>query len=478
MMSGTKENIIVALAGHVDSGKSTLLGSLLYRLGAIKQRSFDQLEQVATEYGKGSFVYAFHSDTLQNERRRGTTIAQKMNSHIQIGNRTISFVDVPGHMDYTKNTIRGLALAHAAILVVDAHDALNLRSAFDGKTGGLKKHMGILMAMGGKKIIVCVNKLDDWGDRGKYEDIKNAVRSMAKKSGWRKKSISFVPISALNGDNLVEPSQAMSWNEPNEPKTLLQALKTLKVGKRFLDGPPQMSIARTCSLGGIGTVVYGRVERGWFPVSQNVKIIPGHRGRNEVIVSEVKSIESHHISCRTAKCGDLVAVNIACGTEQPKVGDVLVFAHNADLYQVASFKADVFIVAKEKVKMRIGSTYVAHCMQGRASIRVKKIVQVKSLRGVTEFVDPTSVVLDGKNTATCIFEPITPLVVSARKDYSRFSRLVITQNGSDIIMLAHTVETTPQQGEATSIKTMTSSGAHVTTFAAGANATASPPNEP
>ena len=199
-MSGEKQHISVSVVGHVDSGKSTTTGRLIYELGGISERDMEKLKQRAHELGKDSFAFAFYMDTQKEEQERGITISCTTKEFFT-EKYHYTIVDCPGHRDFIPNMITGAAQADFAILVIDTD---NFESSFVGG-GQTKEHAYIVRSFGVHKLIVAMNKMDRIGwNVEKFINIKHRLTTYLTKIGFDEDSIIYMPISAINAVNITK----------------------------------------------------------------------------------------------------------------------------------------------------------------------------------------------------------------------------------------------------------------------------------
>merc|ERR1712100_403140 len=227
-MSKEKDRINLVVIGHVDSGKSTSTGHLIYKCGGIDERTIKKYEKEAEEMGKGTFKYAWVLDKLKAERERGITIdiaLWKFESEKSV----FTIIDAPGHRDFIKNMITGTSQADVAILMI-ASPSGEFESGYseDGQT---REHALLAFTLGVKQMIVCCNKMDAKTvnySQERFEEIKTEVPSYLAEVGYKIKKVQFIPISGWHGDNMIEKSDNMKWYKG---KTLYQALDKLKPPK-------------------------------------------------------------------------------------------------------------------------------------------------------------------------------------------------------------------------------------------------------
>lgn len=335
-MPKEKTHISLVVIGHVDSGKSTSTGHLIYKCGGIDKRTIEKFEKEAEQMGKGSFKFAWVLDKLKAERERGITIDIAL-WKFETPKYEFTIIDAPGHRDFIKNMITGTSQADVALLIVASG-----RGEFEAgisKEGQTREHALLAFTLGVKQMIVGVNKMDDKSvnySKERFDEISNEVKQYLKKVGYNPDKIPFVPISGWHGDNMTEASEHMGWYKG---PTLLQALDNVVPPKRPLDKPLRLPVQDVYKIGGIGTVPVGRVETGILKPGMVVVFSPSN------LTTEVKSVEMHHESLEEAIPGDNVGFNVKnVSVKELKRGFVCSDSKNNPAQEAASFTSQVIVL--------------------------------------------------------------------------------------------------------------------------------------
>nr|ALS05228.1 elongation factor 1-alpha [Tortanus dextrilobatus] len=309
-MGKEKTHINIVVIGHVDSGKSTTTGHLIYQCGGIDKRTIEKFEKEAQEMGKGSFKYAWVLDKLKAERERGITIDIAL-WKFETPKFYVTIIDAPGHRDFIKNMITGTSQADCGVLIIAS--GTGEFEAGISKNGQTREHALLAYTLGVKQLIVGVNKMDSTEppySQARFEEIQKEVSGFIKKVGYNPAAVAFVPISGWHGDNMLTQSPNMSWYkgwnvERKEGKasgtTLLEALDSIIPPQRPTDKPLRLPLQDVYKIGGIGTVPVGRVETGIIKPGMVVTFAPSQ------LTTEVKSVEMHHESLPEAVPGDTLA---------------------------------------------------------------------------------------------------------------------------------------------------------------------------
>ena len=335
-MGKEKVHVNLVVIGHVDSGKSTSTGHLIYKCGGIDERTIAKFEKEAEEMGKASFKYAWVLDKLKAERERGITIdiaLWKFESEKSV----FTIIDAPGHRDFIKNMITGTSQADVAILMI-ASPSGEFESGWS-KEGQTREHALLSFTMGVKQMIVCCNKMDAKGadyKQDRYDEIKAEVSLYLKQVGYKIETVPFIPISGWVGDNMLEPSENMTWYKG---PFLLEALDALKPPKRPVLKPLRLPLQDVYKISGIGTVPVGRVETG--VIKPNMSVTFGPVGTT----TDCKSVEMHHEQVAEAIPGDNVGFNVkGLSTTDIKRGYVASDAKREPAQNTDYFKAQVIVM--------------------------------------------------------------------------------------------------------------------------------------
>ena len=282
MSKSDKPHLNIIIMGHVDAGKSTTTGHLLYLAGAIDERTIKAFEEEAEKMGKGTFKFAWVLDNLKEERERGVTIDLRF-LQFQTKKYNFTVIDAPGHRDFVKNMITGASQADAAILFASAK-----KGEFEagiGAGGQTREHAFLAFTLGIRQLIVAVNKMDDISvnySKERYDEIKNEVSRMLRMVGFKVDKINFIPVSGWTGENLITKTPKLPWYTG---PTLIEGLDLLEVPVKPTNKPLRVPIQDVYSITGIGTVPVGRVETGVLKPGQVLVFMPSNK------TGELKSLK-------------------------------------------------------------------------------------------------------------------------------------------------------------------------------------------
>jgi len=414
-MGKEKVHMNLVVIGHVDAGKSTATGHLIYKCGGIDKRTIEKFEKEAAEMGKASFKYAWVLDKLKAERERGITIDIAL-WKFESPKSVFTIIDAPGHRDFIKNMITGTSQADAAILVIaSGQGEFEAGISKDGQT---REHALLAFTLGVKQMIVAVNKMDDKTvqyKQARYDEIVKEVGSYLKKVGYNVEKVRFVPISGWMGDNMIEKSSNMDWYKG---PTLLEALDMLEPPTRPSDKPLRLPLQDVYKIGGIGTVPVGRVETGIMKPGDVVTFAPCN------VTTEVKSIEMHHESLPEATPGDNVGFNVKnLSVKDIRRGFVCSNAKNDPAKECDFFTAQVIILNHPG---QIGNGYapVLDCHTSHIACKFAELQSKIDRRSGKELEKEPKFVKSG-DAAIVKMVPQKPMCVESFTEYPPLGRFAV-----------------------------------------------------
>merc|ERR1712216_607741 len=460
-MSEGKEHLSIVICGHVDSGKSTTTGRLLFELGGIPEREVEKLKAEADALGKSSFAFAFYMDRQKEERERGVTISCTTKEFFT-DNWHYTIIDAPGHRDFIKNMISGAAQADVALLMVPADGnfttAIQKGNHKAGEVQGqTRQHARLINLLGVKQLIVGINKMDcDTAGykQERYEEIRNEMKNMLMKVGWKKdyveKCVPVLPISVWQGDNLTKKTTNMGWwsgvdvidyemkGTKHHIETLLDVLNGMVTKPPRNDAADmRLPISGVYKIKGVGDVLAGRVEQGVVRPGEEVVFIPTHTVSNPC-VGKVFTVEMHHKRVDEAHPGDNVGMNIK-GLDKinmPHTGDVMIYKKDTTLGACANFAAQIQVLDIPG-EIKVGYSPIGFVRCGRSACRVSGIKwKIGKETGGKKMEEPHS--LKSNEMAECTFAPQQPLVVDSFKNCEGLSRIAFL-DGNGVVMLGKIV---------------------------------------
>ncbi len=415
-MAKDKEHINLAFVGHVDHGKSTSVGRLLFDSGSMDDNVLRKLKEKAAELGKAGFEFAFTMDNLKEERERGVTI-DLAHKKFDTENKTFTIIDAPGHKDFIKNMITGASQADAAVVVVAATDSVMAQT---------KEHIFLCKTLGVQQLIIAVNKIDavDYSEE-KFNKVKEDVSALLKTVGYNPEKTPFIPMSAYQGDNVVNTSDNLTWWKGN---TLMKQLDELTKPEIPTDLPLRLPLQDVYNITGIGVVPVGRIETGVMKVGDKVTVVPARDGKG--VSGEVKTIEMHHEQVKEANPGDNVGFSVrGIGKKDAARGDVL--GHSSNIPTVAKeFTAQIVVLNHPSV-ITAGYTPVFHIHTAQVACQFVEI-QKKLNPKTGEVMEENPDFIKNGDAAIVKLMPVQPLVIEKQKEIPQMSRFAIRDSGSTV----------------------------------------------
>jgi elongation factor 1-alpha len=402
--------------GHVDSGKSTTVGRLLYDSGNIPEQEMRKLKEKAEELGKGGFEFAFIMDNLKEERERGVTI-DLAHKKYETPKYYFTIIDAPGHKDFIKNMITGASQADVGVLVVDAANGVQAQT---------KEHVFLSRTLGVNQLIIAINKMDMKNyDQKVFEKVKEDVSKLLKTVGYNPAEIPFVPEAALAGDNVFKKSAKMPWWTGG---TVMETMDKIKEPEKPTQLPLRLPIQDVYNITGIGVVPVGRVETGVMKVGDKVIVVPAREGKG--IQGEVKTIEMHHEQMKQAEPGDNVGFNVR-GIQKKDIarGDVLGHVDNPPTV-ATEFTARI-VVLNHPTVLTAGYTPVFHIHTAQVACQIISILkQLNPTTGETIKENPDFI----KNGDAAIIKvkPVQPLVIEKTEEIPQMSRFAVRDSGATV----------------------------------------------
>ena len=415
-MAKQKPVLNVAFIGHVDAGKSTTVGRLLYDSGAIDPQELEKLKREAQERGKAGFEFAYVMDKLKEERERGVTI-DVAHKKFETPKYEVTIVDCPGHRDFIKNMITGASQADAAILVVDVNDA---KTGIQPQT---REHMFLARTLGIKQIAVCINKMDTVNySQEEYEKTKKMLSDqLLKILGYNPDQIDFIPTASLKGDNVVKRSENMPWYKG---PTLVEAIDKFQPPEKPINLPLRIPIQDVYSITGVGTVPVGRVETGVLKPGDKVVFEPAG------VSGEVKSIEMHHEQIPQAEPGDNIGFNVrGVSKKDLKRGDVC--GHPDNPPTVAEEFTAQIVILQNPTAITVGYTPVFHAHTAQVACTFIELLKKLDPR-TGQVIEENPQFLKTGDAAIVRIKPTKPMVIENVREIPQLGRFAIRDMGMTI----------------------------------------------
>jgi elongation factor 1-alpha len=420
MSASKKPHMNLVVVGHVDNGKSTIVGHLLVDMGVIDQRTIDAFAKESEATGKGdTFKYAWVLDSIKDERERGITIDLAFQK-FETNKYFYTLIDAPGHRDFIKNMITGASEADVAILVVSTKSGETEAATDPG--GQAREHAFLSRTLGVGQMTVALNKMDDSNyAEARYKEVKETVEKMLRLVGYNTTKINFIPVSGWKGDNLVKKSENMPWYKG---PTLSEALDMFDPPEKPTGKPLRIPIQDVYTITGVGTVPVGRVETGVLRANEKVIVMPSG------VTGEVKSIETHHTQMESAEAGDNIGFNLR-GVDKKSIhrGDVIGPVNNPPAV-AKEFEAQI-IVIHHPTAMAPGYTPVLHAHTAQVAATLSEFIAKIDPKtgGATE--DKPKFLKTG-DAAIVRIRPVRPLAIETFKEFPEIGRFALRDMGTTI----------------------------------------------
>ena len=407
-----KPHLNLAVIGHIDHGKSTLVGRLLFETGAVPPHIIEKYKEEAKAKGKESFVFAWVMDSLKEERDRGITI-DVAHQKFDTAKYYFTIVDCPGHRDFVKNMITGASQADAAVLVCAAKEGVQSQT---------KEHVFLARTLGINQLIIALNKMDEVNyDKARYDAVKADLGNLLKMVGYKPDEINFIPTSAFKGDNLAKPSENTKWYTG---PTLLAALDLLKVPEKPVSLPLRIPVQDSYTISGIGTVPVGRVETGKMKPGDKIVFMPAKA------VGEVKSIEMHHQEIKEALPGDNIGWNVR-GVDKKDIRRGDVCGHTEKPPVVAEEFTAQIVVLQHPSAIAAGYTPVIHCHTAQVAGTITAILKKLDPKSGQVTAENPDFIKAG-DAAVVTIKPTKPLCIEKVKEIPQLGRFAIRDMGMTI----------------------------------------------
>ena len=402
-----REQMNVVIVGHVDHGKSTLVGRLLADTGSLPQGKLEFVKAQCERNAK-PFEYAFLLDALKDEQSQGITI-DTARCFFKSAKRDYIIIDAPGHIEFLKNMISGAARAEAAVLLIDAHEGIKENS---------KRHGYMMSFLGIKNLTVCVNKMDLVNyDQNIFDQIKSEYSKFLKEVNLQPQN--FIPIAAMMGDNIMSNSANMPWYQGASVLEALDGFKKAAPKHQQAFRMPVQDIYKFTAEGDDRRIFAGRVESGTILVGDDVIFWPSGKS------SRVSSIEAFNKpKPREAFVGQSVGI---CLETQIYVrpGEIMCKVIGGEHAPHAStkFRANVFWMGKQPLIK--GKTYKLKISTQQVPVMLEDIVSVMNASELSAAKKPH---VDRHEVAECVFEAMKPVAFDVVGDIAETGRFVIVDN--------------------------------------------------
>lgn len=419
---GGKQLLNLVVIGHVDAGKSTLMGHLLYLLGNVNKRTMHKYEQESKKAGKASFAYAWVLDETGEERERGVTMDVGM-TKFETKTKVITLMDAPGHKDFIPNMITGAAQADVAVLVVDAS-----RGEFEAgfETGGQTREHGLLVrSLGVTQLAVAVNKMDqvNW-QQERFQEITSKLGHFLKQAGFKESDVAFIPTSGLSGENLITKSQSSELTKWYQGQCLLEQIDSFKPPQRSIEKPFRLCVSDVFKDQGSGFCVTGKIEAGYIQTGDRLLAMPP----NETCTA--KGIMLHDEPVDWAAAGDHVSLTLV-GMDIIKINVGCIFCGPKEPIKACTrFRARILIFNIE-IPITKGFPVLLHYQTVSEPATIRRLISIlhKSTGEVTK--KRPKLLTKGQN-ALVELQTQRPVALELYKDFKELGRFMLRYSGSTI----------------------------------------------
>ncbi|XP_072355813.1 HBS1-like protein isoform X1 [Scyliorhinus torazame] len=419
---GGKQLLNLVVIGHVDAGKSTLMGHLLYLLGKVNKRIMHKYEQESKKAGKASFAFAWVLDETGEERERGVTMDVGMTT-FETKTKVITLMDAPGHKDFIPNMITGAAQADVAILVVDASRG-EFEAGFEAG-GQTREHALLVRSLGVTQLAVAVNKMDqvNWQPE-RFKEISNKLGHFLKQAGFKDSDVAYIPTTGLNGENLITRSQVPELKVWYNGPCLLEQIDFFKSPQRPVEKPFRLCVADVFKDQGSGFSVTGKIEAGYVQTGDRVLVMPP----NETCI--VKGIALHDEPLDWAAAGDHVTLTVT-GVDIIKINVGCIFCDpKAPIKTCTRFRARVLIFSID-IPITQGLPVLLHYQTLSEPCTIRRLVSVLH-KSTGEVLKKKPKCLTKGQNALIELQAQRPVSLELYKDFKELGRFMLRYSGSSI----------------------------------------------
>ncbi|RPD67335.1 eukaryotic polypeptide chain release factor 3 [Lentinus tigrinus ALCF2SS1-7] len=418
-----KEHLNIVFIGHVDAGKSTMGGNLLYLCGMVDKRTMEKYEREAKEAGRDSWYLSWALDSTPQERAKGKTV-EVGRAYFETDSRRYTILDAPGHKTFVPSMISGAAQADVAILVISARKG-EFETGFE-KGGQTREHIMLVKTAGVQKVICVINKMDDstvdW-QKSRYDEIKDKLTPFIKAAGFNiKTDVTFIPVSAYTGANLkdrISKSVAPWWDGPS----LLEHLDKMPMVDRKINAPLMMPVSEKYK--DMGTIVVGKVESGLLRKGDTLLLMPN---KNLVEVSAIYNEMEDEVT--SALCGDNVRIRLrGVDDEDISPGFVLTSPSNP-IHAVRQFEAQLAILDHKNI-ICAGYSAVMHCHTLSEEVTLAALLHYFDKATGRKSRKPPQFAKRGQKIVALI-ETSEPVCVERFSDYPQLGRFTLRDEGKTV----------------------------------------------
>ncbi|KAK4704284.1 peptide chain release factor subunit 3, partial [Phenoliferia sp. Uapishka_3] len=418
-----KPHLNVVFIGHVDAGKSTMGGNILYLCGMVDKRTLEKYEKEAKEAGRESWYLSWALDSTSQEREKGKTV-EVGRAYFETEKRRYTILDAPGHKNFVPSMITGASQADIAVLVISARKG-EFETGFE-KGGQTREHAMLVKTAGVNKLIVVVNKMDDptvmW-DKARYDEIVGKLSPFLKGTGYNLKTdVAFIPISGFTGANLKEnvDKSVAPWVEGD---SLLNYLDGMALLDRKNNAPLMMPISEKYA--DMGTVVVGKVESGMIKKGQSLLLMPN---KTPVTVTAIHNEMEEEV--QLAGCGDNVRVRLRGVEDEDILIGFVLTSVNAPVHTVQQFEAQLVILDHKNI-ICAGYSAVMHVHTAAEEVSITALLHYYDKKTGKKSRRPPQFAKKGQKVIA-LLETAAPVCVERFADHPQLGRFTLRDEGKTI----------------------------------------------
>ncbi|EIW82047.1 hypothetical protein CONPUDRAFT_53957 [Coniophora puteana RWD-64-598 SS2] len=418
-----KEHLNIVFIGHVDAGKSTLGGNLLFITGQVDKRTMEKYEKEAKEAGRETWYLSWALDSTPQERAKGKTV-EVGRAYFESDTRRYTILDAPGHKTYVPSMISGAAQADVAILVISARKG-EFETGFE-RGGQTREHIMLVKTAGVSKVVIVVNKMDDptvqW-DQTRYNEIKDKMTPFVKAAGFNPKTdLTFLPVSAYTGLNLkdrVPKSTCPWWDGPS----FLEHMDHMPMVDRKIHAPLMVPISEKYK--DMGAIVVGKVESGHMRKGDNLLLMP-----NKTTVEVAAIYNEMEDEIPVGLCGDSVRVRLRGVDDEDISPGFVLTSPNAPVHAVRRFEAQLAILEHKSI-ICAGYTAVMHIHTLSEEVTLPALLHYFDKATGRKSKKPPQFAKRGQKIVALV-ETILPVCVERFTDYPQLGRFTLRDEGRTI----------------------------------------------
>ncbi|PPQ63860.1 hypothetical protein CVT24_009486 [Panaeolus cyanescens] len=423
LFGNQKEHLNIVFIGHVDAGKSTMGGNLLYLSGMVDKRTMEKYEKEAKEAGRESWYLSWALDSTPQERSKGKTV-EVGRAYFETESRRYTILDAPGHKTFVPSMISGAAQADVAILVISARKG-EFETGFE-KGGQTREHIMLVKTVGVSKVVVVINKMDDstvqW-EKARYDEIKDKLVPFIRGAGFNPKTdVTFLPVSAYTGVNLKEriPKSVCSWWDG---PSFLEYLDHMPMVDRKINSPLMMPISEKYK--DMGTIVVGKIESGHLRKGDSLVLMPN---RTSVEVAAIFNELEEEVD--RALCGDNVRIRIRGVDDEDISPGFVLTSPKKPIHSVKQFEAQLAILEHKSI-ICAGYSAVMHIHTLAEEVTLTSLLHYFDKATGRKSKKPPQFAKKGQKIVALI-ETTAPVCVEKFSDYPQLGRFTLRDEGRTV----------------------------------------------